>query len=123
MKRVLLVDQHSLFRKILGLVLKWNTNLNETIEANSLADARRTLGNSNHKPHLAIVDLDLADGDGFELIRELRMSAPEVPVLAITLRGDAERRERALRAGAEEVLTMAAAPKEIVEVVKQLVRE
>jgi CheY-like chemotaxis protein len=44
-------------------------------------------------------------------------------VLAITLRGDAERRERALRAGAEEVLTMAAAPKEIVEVVKQLVRE
>jgi DNA-binding NarL/FixJ family response regulator len=123
MKWVLLVDQHSLFRQILSLVLKWNTDLEETIEANSLAEARRTLGNSSHKPDLAIVDLDLTDGDGFELIRELRESAPEVPVLAITLRRDADRRERALRAGAGEVLTMAAAPKEIVEVAKRLVGE
>jgi two-component system invasion response regulator UvrY len=123
MKRVLLVDQHSLFRQILRLVLKWNTDLNETIEANSLAEARRILGNSNHKPHLAIVDLDLANADGFELIRELRTSAPEVPVLAITLRRDCERRERALRAGAKEVLSMAAAPEEIVERAKRLVGE
>ena len=60
---------------------------------------------------------------GPQLIRELRTSAPDVPVLAITLRRDAERRERALRAGAGEVLTMATAPKEIVDVTKQLVGE
>jgi len=123
MKRVLLVEKHDLFRQMLGLVLKWNTDLKETVEANSLAEARRILGNSNHKPDLAVVDLDLANGDGFELISELRTSAPDVPVLAITLRRDADLRERALQAGAGEVLTMAASPKEIVDLAKQLVGE
>jgi DNA-binding NarL/FixJ family response regulator len=120
MKRVLFVDQHTLFRQILGMVLKWNTDLKETVEANSLAEVRQVLDNSNHRPDLAVVNLDLANGDVFELIEELRMSAPAVPVLAITLRQDVDQRERALGAGAREVLTMAASPKEIVDVANQL---
>jgi DNA-binding NarL/FixJ family response regulator len=122
-KRVLLVGKHSLFRQILALVLKWNTDLKETIEAGSLTEARRVLGNPHRKPHLAIVDLDMANGDGFDLINELRTSAPDVPTLAVTLRADAERRDRALQAGAQDVLTMSASPKEIVDVAKQLVGE
>ena len=104
-------------------MLKWNTDLKETVEANSLSEARQVLGDSNHKPDLAIVDSDLANADGFKLIEELRMTAPDVPVLAVTLGRDAQRRERALQAGADEVLTMAASPKEIVDVAKQLVGE
>ena len=121
MKRVLLVEKHGVFRQVLALVLKWNTDLKETFEADSLAQARQVLGNSTPKPDLAVVDLDLVNGDGFELISELRSSAPEVPVLAITLGQETERRERALRAGAGEVLTMAASPKEIVGAAKRLV--
>ncbi len=123
MKRILLVDKHNLFRRVLAMVLKLNTGLKESVEANSLAEARRVLGNSNHKPDLAIVDSDLANGDGFKLIEELRMAHPDVPVLAITLGRDAGRRERALRAGAEEVITMAAPPNEIVDVAERLVGE
>ena len=123
MKWVLFVDDDNLFRQVLALVLKSNTALKDIVEANSLAGARRVLGNSNHKPDLAIVDLDLGKGDGFELISDLRTRAPDVPVLAITLERDAERRERVLRAGAGEVLTMAASPKEFVDVAKQLVGE
>jgi two-component system, NarL family, response regulator DesR len=123
MKRVLLVDKYNLFRQVLALVLKWNTDLKQSVEAESGAQARRVLDNSSHKPDLAIVDLDLANGEGFELIEELRMAAPDVPVLGITLRPDAERRKRALRAGAGEVLTMAASPWQIVEVAKRLVGE
>ena len=123
MKWVLFVDDGNLFRQVLALVLKWNTDLKETLEANSLSEARQVLGKSNHKPDLAVVDLDLGKGDGFELISDLRTIAPDVPVLAITLKRDAERRERALRAGAGKVLTMAASPKEIVDAAKQLVEE
>ena len=123
MKRGLFVDDDNLFRQCLALVFKCNTDLKKSVEANSLSEARRVLGNSNHKPDLAVVDLDLANGDGFKLIRELRSGAPDIPVLAITVGGDADRRELALRAGAEEVLTMAAFPKEIVDVAKRLVGE
>jgi two-component system OmpR family response regulator len=123
MKRVLVVEEDNFFRQSLALVLKCHTALKESVEANSLAEARHTLANSIHKPDLVVVDLDLASADGFELIEELRTSAPDVAVLAITLRPDAERRERALRTGAAEVLTMAASLREIVDVAKRLVGE
>ena len=86
MKRVLLVDNNKVYRQVLALVLKWNTELKESAEADSLTQARRVLGNSNRKPDLAIVNVDAANADGVELMKELRMSAPEIPVLAITLR-------------------------------------
>ena len=123
MKWVLLIDQRNLFRQILALVLKRSTALKEDLQATSLAEARQVLGNSHHKPDLAIIDIDLTNGGRFELIRELRMMIPDVPVLAITLGGGAERREWALRAGADEVITMAAPPKEFVEVAKRLTGE
>jgi two-component system, OmpR family, response regulator len=123
MKRVLLVDKNEVYRRLLALVFKWNTELKESAEADSLAEARRVLGNSESKPDLAIVNLGAANADGFDLVKKLRMSAPEVPVLAITLTRDVERRDRALRAGAREVLPMAASSKEIVDVAKRLVGE
>jgi two-component system, NtrC family, nitrogen regulation response regulator GlnG len=121
MKRVLFVDKNEVYRRLLALVLKWNTELKESAEADSLAEARRVLGNSDRQPDLAIVNLGSAKADEFDLVKELRMSAPDVPVLAITLRRDVERRDRALRVGAGEVLTMAASSKEIVDAAKRLV--
>ena len=121
MKRVLLVDKNKVYRQVLALVLKWNTELKESAEADSLTQARRLLGNSKGKPDLAIVNLDTANSDGFELMKELRMTAPEVPVLAITLGRDVDQRDRALRAGAGEVLTMDVSPKEIVDTARRLV--
>jgi two-component system, NtrC family, nitrogen regulation response regulator GlnG len=121
MKRVLLVDNNKVYRQVLALVLKWNTELKESAEADSLTQARRVLGNSKGKPDLAIVNLDTANADGFELMKELRMTAPEIPVLALTLRRDVDQRDRALRAGAGEVLTMDVSSKEIVDTAKRLV--
>jgi DNA-binding NarL/FixJ family response regulator len=123
MKRVLLVDNNKVYRQVLALVLKWNTELKESAEADSLTQARRVLGNSKGKPDLAIVNLDTANADGFELMKELRMTAPEVPVLALTLRRDVDQRDRALRAGAGEVLPMDVSSKEIVDTAKRLVGE
>lgn len=123
MKRVLIIDKHRLFRQVLGIVLTQNTDLKESVEFGSLAEACRTLGNSNRIPDLAVVNLDLTTGDELELIRELRTRAPCVPVLAIALMRDARQRDRALRAGANEVLTMDTSPKEIADVAKRLISE
>jgi DNA-binding NarL/FixJ family response regulator len=121
MKRVLLVDNNKVYRRLLALVLKWNTELKESAEADSLTQARRVLGNSKGKPDLAIVNLDTANADGFELMKELRMTAPEIPMLAITLRRDVDQRDRALRAEAGEVLPMDVSSKKIVDAAKRLV--
>jgi DNA-binding NarL/FixJ family response regulator len=121
-KRVLLVEEDDLFRQILALVLERSTLLKESVQASSLTAIRQLLSNSDDKPDLAIVDLDLANGGGFELlIGQLRTMVPDVPVIGITLKDDAERREGALRAGADEVLAMTAPPKEIVEAANRLI--
>jgi two-component system, NarL family, response regulator NreC len=122
LKRVLLIDEDDLFRQILALVLERSTLLKESLQASSLTATRQVLSNSDHKPDLVIVDLDLTNGGRFELpIGELRVMVPDTPVIGITLKDDAQRRERALRAGADEVLTMTAPPEEIVEAAKRLI--
>jgi DNA-binding NarL/FixJ family response regulator len=121
-KRVLLVDEDNLFRQILALVLERSTLLKESVQACSLTATRQLLSNSDHKPDLAIVDLNLINGGRFDLlIGEVRKMVPDVPVIGITLKDDAERREGALGAGADEVLTMAAPPREIVEAANRLI--
>ena len=118
-KRVLLVDDHDLFREVLATVLQQNTHLKENVQAKSLAEARRLLSDLDGNIDLAIVDVDLSNEDGTEIIRELR--EVDVPVLALTLGQSLEGRARAVRAGSAEVLSTAASGEEIVRAAKRLV--
>jgi len=118
MKRLLLVDDNSLFREALALLLEWNMGI-DSVQAESAAEARRILGGSHGEVGLAIIDIDLPDGDGIELIEELRETETDVPVLALDT-GRRLRRTRALQAGAEEVLTVEEPIEELVGTVKRL---
>ena len=118
MKRLLLVEDHDLFRQGLALLLEERTGLG-SIQAGSLAEARRTLRDMKNKPACVIVDLELPDGNGVELIEQLR----ELPVLALVSSRSLERRIQALEAGVDEVLPMAESAERIVEAVRQLVDE
>src|SRR3712207_101607 len=107
MKRVLIVDDHDLFRQVLALVLGQHTDLKESVQAESPAEARRVLGDLDGEIDLAIVDLDVPDGDGTELIKDLRDAKPEIPVLAFTVGRSFQLRAQALEAGADQVLSTA----------------
>jgi DNA-binding NarL/FixJ family response regulator len=67
-----------------------------------------------------VVDLDLPEGGGLELLEELREAAPGVAVLGITANGDRGLRARALGAGAGEVLVLSASGEEIVAAARRL---
>ena len=124
-KRVLLVDDHDLFREVLGVVLEHHAGFGRSVHAGSLAEVRRALnsreeGRGSDEFDLAVVDLDLPGGDGIELLEELREAAPGVPVLGITADGAHGPRAQALRAGASEVLATTASGKEIVAAARRL---
>ena len=106
MKRLLLVHDNALFREALALLLEWQMGLH-SVHAGSVAEAHRILGEPHHEVCLAIVGIDLPNGDdAIELIEELREGEPDCPVLALATARSLQRRTRALQAGAEEVLTI-----------------
>src|SRR3712207_5900169 len=118
MKRLLLVDDNSLFREAFALLIEWNMGL-DSVQAESAAEARRILGDSHDEVGLAIIDIDLPNGDGIELIEELRETETDVPVLALAT-GQGPQHIRALQAGAEEVLTVEEPIEELVATVRRL---
>jgi DNA-binding NarL/FixJ family response regulator len=119
MKRVLIVDDHGFFREVLATVLRLDTHLKQNIQAESPAEARQLLRSLDGNIDLAIVDADLLDREGAEMIKELREL--DVPVLALTLGQSLQGRTRAVRAGAAEVFSTAASGEEIVSAAKRLV--
>lgn len=118
-KRVLIVHDHDLFCEALALLLEWAAGF-KNVQAGSLAEARRLFELSS-EVDLAIVSLDLPDGDGVNLITQLRWAEPRIPVLALTRRLGAGVRARALKAGADQVLTGTASGEEITDAIRRLV--
>jgi DNA-binding NarL/FixJ family response regulator len=118
--QALVVEDLRLFREVLAVMLEEQTDLKKTIQTKSLAEARRVWERLCGDIDLAIVDLDLTNGDGISLIENLREAAPDVPVLALTSARSLEQRARALRVGANEVITMDSSSDQIFDSAKRL---
>lgn len=116
MERLLLVEHNLLFRDGLALLLKWRTGLS-SVYARSLAEAQDVLDGANEKPICAIVDLDLPDGDGTELLKQLN----GLPVVALIKSCSLERRAKALEAGADEVVGTTQPTEKIITAVERLI--
>jgi DNA-binding response OmpR family regulator len=99
MERLLLVEHNPLLGEGLATLLEWQTGL-RSVHAGSLAEAKRVLEEANQRPACIIVDLDLPDGEGEELLKEL----DGIPVLALIKGHSLLRRAEAMELGAEEVL-------------------
>jgi DNA-binding NarL/FixJ family response regulator len=121
MKRVLLVEDHNLFRQVLAVTLKYRTDFRENVQARSLAEAHQVLANRDDRVDLAIIDLDLPGWGTIELIQKLHEL--DVPVLALTNVQSLDGRTRALQAGANEVLSMASSDTDIIGAVNRLISE
>lgn len=101
--RVLVVDDHPLNLKLLQRVLELDGF--EVIAADCLAAAQEAL--ARELPHLIVLDLQLPDGDGLTLARELK-ARPEtlsVSILACTAGAMKGERERALAAGCDAYMS------------------
>jgi DNA-binding NarL/FixJ family response regulator len=121
MKQALLIEDHALFREGLALLLEWRLGL-ESVEAGSSDEGHRVLSAMKGMADFAIIDLDLPDGDGSELIEQLRKTQPGVPVLALTADRSLAWQARALEAGADEVLAKATPVEQIIDAVERIQR-
>ncbi len=115
MERLLLVEHNLLFREGLALLLKWRTGLS-SVYARSLDEAKSILDEANQKPACVIVDLDLPDGDGTELLKQLN----GLPVVALSRSCSLQRQGEAMKAGADEVVRTTGPAEKIIAAVERL---
>jgi DNA-binding NarL/FixJ family response regulator len=109
MIRVLLVDDRADFRGVMASLLDGQPDIEVVAQANSLADARLKLGGVD----VALLDRGLPDGDGLELVGELRGANPGVRVFVISSTAETVHPTDAMEAGADGVIDKMATPGEV----------
>lgn len=82
MAHILIVDDEPSIRDLLRLSLEAADH--EVLQAESGAEAVRILNESTHSIDLVVTDILMPDGDGIELISNLRKRENPPPVVAIT---------------------------------------
>ena len=95
--RVLLIDDHAILRQGLAQLINQEADMavcGEAEEAPKGFEAVNTL-----KPDVAVVDISLKGGNGLELIKNIKASHPNLPILVLSMHDESLYAERALRAG------------------------
>jgi DNA-binding NarL/FixJ family response regulator len=99
MPHVLIVDDHPLMREAMAHVVHSVEPLAQLLGAGSLRQAEGLLA-TPPAPDAAIIDLQLPDGDGGQLVSLLRQRWPALPILVLTASEDGALARRLLSAGA-----------------------
>jgi len=96
--KVMIVEDHPIFRKGLGQLINEEKDMEICGEAQDVIDARKVLGKV--RPDLMIVDLTLKGASGLDLIKDVHERMPDLPVLVLSMHDESIYAERVLRAGA-----------------------
>jgi DNA-binding NarL/FixJ family response regulator len=114
--RVLLIDDHRLFRSGLQLILEKAAGLAVVGEAGDAATAIELA--KTGKPDVIVADIHLPDGDGIEMAVRIKALCPAVRVVFLSSDADFALVRRALDAGGNGYLIKDSAPQELIRAIE-----
>ena len=101
--QILLVDDHPIVRERLAELINQQSDMVVCCDCEDAPECWELLKKS--LPALAVVDLSLKTTPGLELIKDLKIRYPTLPVLVLSMHDEPLYAERALRAGARGYVT------------------
>jgi DNA-binding NarL/FixJ family response regulator len=116
MPKVLIVDDHPVVREGIGRVLTSSLPDVELGEADGAAQAQEMM--RERAWDLVLLDLTLAGDDGTVVLRRVRQTHPDVPVVIISMHPAEQFARRVLQAGAASYLSKGCNPDELVRAVQ-----
>src|SRR5215467_8730498 len=120
MAKVLIVEDHPIFRRGLKEVLARDSQFRMIGEA---ADAREAWDQLRKERWDAVIlDVNLPGKSGLELLTELKHQRPELPKLILSAYPEDQYAMRMLRAGASGYLTKDRTPEELIKALTKLLR-
>jgi len=116
--RVLLVDDHPVLRRGMKAMIDEEPDMRVCGEADGVQLALDQIRLS--EPDVVIVDLSIKDGDGLELIAQIRLRWPAIKSLVLSMFDEAIYAHRALRAGAMGYIMKGRAATSVIEGIRTI---
>ena len=117
-KTVFIVDDHPLLRQGLALLINRERDLAVCGEAEEAQTAISEI--TLKKPDILIADISLNGPDGLDLLKNLRMLYPNLPVLILSMHDESIYAERALRARANGYIMKQEATEKVLVAVRRI---
>jgi two-component system, NarL family, nitrate/nitrite response regulator NarL len=121
--RIMLIEDHISFRQALAYMLDQDPAFEVVAQAGTIAAARRDLDERKTQEAIdaAIIDLALPDGNGADLIGDLRSHNPHLTVLVLSATLSQANVAKVVHAGVDGVLDKLAGPGEIIGALRRVV--
>ena len=116
--RILLADDHNIVRSGIRQLLESADDLKVIAEAGDGAEAQVLI--EQHKPDVAVLDIQMPKASGIEVTRWVRSHLPEVGVLILTAYDDDPYVMAVLQAGANGYVLKTGQPDELVQAVRDV---
>jgi DNA-binding NarL/FixJ family response regulator len=115
---VFVIDDHPLVRDSLAMLINQQDDMHVCGEAEDMASALK--GVVQAAPDVAIVDLSLKEGSGLDLIKHVKLKAPDVQMVVLSMHDEKLYAERCIRAGARGYVMKRESSKHIVAAIREV---
>jgi DNA-binding NarL/FixJ family response regulator len=115
--RILIIDDHALFRSGLSMLLRTSFSGAEITEARSINEAYLI---QLTPPDLVLLDLTLADGDGMDAIRPMQLKWPKSSVVVVSADNSTEATQKAEQRGCEAFIFKSESPTYLLAIIRRL---
>jgi len=116
--RVLIVDDHPLFREAVARLLSEYSEFEIVAEASDGEEALALA--ASVKPRIVILDIGLPKINGIEITRHIKQHYPKIAIVILSVHNDVQHVNALLRAGADAYLTKDVAKGEIVHALREV---
>ncbi len=113
---ILLADDHKVVRSGLRMLLESDDRFRVLGEAGSVAQTVEMV--ETHQPRVLVLDLNMGNESGLDVIPQLRTDAPQTQIVVLTMQNDSAFARAALRAGALGYVLKDAADAELMSAVQ-----
>lgn len=118
--KVLIIDDHTLFRKGLKEILLDTSYIEDCKEAKNGQEALDII--SREKFDIVFLDIAMPDINGIETLKKIKTLYPEIKVLMLSMYPEEQYAMRSLKLGASGYITKSADPEELLRAVEKIVK-